>query len=459
MYTQDSNVYEKKLEAQKESVKQTIRTAEKYLREARLEEYRAHNSADVNECIARVKTAITADTACGADYKRCLDYTGVYINQSTGEPIYSPRLFQLNELITLAGVDSRADVLKQNQQFDKFLDSKRMYATGALDTCRDMANTVWEEFKRTALIEIAQAQDEKIESVKMSCVSTIADCYDTQSDALKSFDDTTAQAAGAVSARAAQSLCADKVITCASLYGDTTGCSFDGNGKIMSGNDSTSGRCGLTALLSFVDAVDTTRINEGCKTAVQNYANELCTPASSIFPTAKTLQTSTYPWGCFRVGNDRLNTLMQSRAKLYCDNGIVDEQTYTQIAREVTNSIQNQIETMNVQLCDALGGLWITGTSIEYSDVKALPDYYTLLDATIPTVNRNSSNKYCINALQYKCLDYSNGNNLYLAGQRVSATYQSVTNTCVIEFPDTSYSSTCANLGGLMNGKVCSITE
>ena len=459
MIIQDCNTYEKKLESKKESVKQTVRTAEKYLREARLEEYRAHNSADVNECIARVKTAITSDSACGSEYKRCLDYTGVYINQSTGEPIYSPRLFQLNELITLAGTDSRVDVLRQNQQFDKFLDSKRMYAAGALDTCRDIADTVWDEFKRSALIEIAQAQDEKIESVKMSCVSTISDCYDTQSDALKSFDDSTAQASGAVSARAARELCADKVIACASLYGDTTGCTFDGNGKIINGNDGTNGRCGLNALLSFVDAVDTVRINEGCETALQNYANELCTPATSMFPTVTSVQTSEYPWGCFRAGSDRLNTLMQSRAKLYCDNGIIDEQTYTQIAKEVTNSIQNQIETMNIQLCDALGGLWISGTSVAYSGVNALPEYYSLLDNTIPTINRSSNTKYCVNELQYKCLDYSNGNSVYLAGQRVSATYQSITNTCTITFPDSSYSSTCTNLGGTMSNNICSITE
>ena len=35
-----------------------------------------------------------------------------------------------------------------------------MFATSALDTCRDIADVVWTEFKRSALIEIAQAQDE-----------------------------------------------------------------------------------------------------------------------------------------------------------------------------------------------------------------------------------------------------------------------------------------------------------
>ena len=283
MITQDCNAYAKKIDSQKEAVKQTVRTAEKYLREARLDEYRAHNSTDVNECIAKVKTAITADTACGTNYTRCMDYTGVYINQTTGEPIYSQRLFELDDLITLAGANSNEDVLRQNQQFDKFLDTKRMYAETALDSCRNIADTVWSEFKRSALIEIAQAQDEKIEEVKMSCVNTMAECYDTQSSALKDFDTSTSKAAGAVSVYAAREMCADKVIACASLYGDTKACKFDGNGKLISGNN---GRCGLESLLTFVDSVDTNRIGEACGVAVQKYLENLCTDENG------------YPWRC-----------------------------------------------------------------------------------------------------------------------------------------------------------------
>jgi len=276
MITQDCNAYEKSIDSKKEAVKQTVRTAEKYLREARLEEYRSHNSADINECIGKVKTALLADTACGANYKRCLDYSGAYINQTTGDAIYSPRLFQLNDLITLDGVT--ADVLKQNKAFNDFLDTKRVFARNALDSCRDIADTVWTEFKRSALIEIAQAQDEKIEEIKMSCVSTMAQCYDKQTSSLIDFDTTTAQNSGVASVVAARAMCQDKVIACASLYGDTTGCAFDGNGKLTN-QSNTASRCGLKALLAFVDTVDTTRMTEACDTVISNYLKELCTPS------------------------------------------------------------------------------------------------------------------------------------------------------------------------------------
>ncbi|MGC8140769.1 hypothetical protein ACP3W2_25270, partial [Salmonella enterica] len=86
-------------------------------------------------------------------------------------------------------------------------------------------------FKRSALIEIAQAQDDKIEEVKLSCVKIMADCYDTKSSGLRDVDEKTATAAGVVTVVAAREMCKDKVIGCASLFGETKGCQFDGNGK------------------------------------------------------------------------------------------------------------------------------------------------------------------------------------------------------------------------------------
>ncbi|MBQ5699727.1 MAG: hypothetical protein IIV74_00325, partial [Alphaproteobacteria bacterium] len=279
MIAQDCNAYEKNLNSKREGVMQTVRQAEKILREARLEEYRAHNSADVNECISKVKTALTADVACGANYKRCLDYTGKYVSATTGEVTYDPSLFKLTEQITLTG---GMDVLGDNPNYNKYLDEKKMFATSALDTCRDISDVVWTEFKRSALIEIAQAQENLIEETKMSCVSTMVECYDTQSNALKDFDNTTAKTAGALSGYASKAMCEERVTRCAALY-DGAQCKFDPEtGRLTS-------RCGLTALLEFVDTVDSTRVAEGCITAIDNYVVELCTPSAG---------TMGFPWNC-----------------------------------------------------------------------------------------------------------------------------------------------------------------
>ncbi len=387
LITQDCNAYQKKIDAKAEQVKSTVRTAEKYLREARLEEYRSHNSADVNACLDRVEAALTQPTACGADYVKCLDYSGVYINSTSGEPIYSPRLFKLNELIVLDGTS--ADVLAQNPQFNQFLDSKRVYARTALESCRDLADTVWAEFKRNALIKISQAQDEKIEEVKMSCVSTMKDCYDTQSDALKSFDDTTAQASGALAARASRDMCSDKVLACAALYGDEDACQIDARTNKVT--DKNGKKCGLTSLRNFVDTVDDVRIAEGCGTAVENYLKQICTPSTG---------TEGYPWNCRlrAFGNLNANHSWSSSAQnsgkdlvSMVINYAIDNcgvGTDGKLETRSQNEVVQQLETLREDLGDLIGekcemadGIWVDAGDDDntgLSDGTVIDSFYSV---------------------------------------------------------------------------------
>ena len=470
MVTQDCNLYERNINAQKENLEQTVRTAEKYLREARLEEYQSHNSADVNECITNVRNAILTDIACGPNYEKCMDPTGAYINSTTGEPIYSPRLFQLENLIGLSG--EIGDVLADNQSFDDFLDEKRIYAQTALDSCRDIADTVWTEFKRQALIEIAQAQDEKLEEVKMSCVSTVAECYDTQSGALRDFDTTTAQYSGAISAAAARQMCQDQVIACASLYGNTEGCEFDSNGHITTGstnggsnvyggiNSSATGmaseRCGLTALLAFVDTVDTQRINEGCETAVENYLTELCTPTTG---------DKGYPWGCIRLSKDEVKTQLEEFAQRSCS--LSGDSTYltNDIGAKITEYVDNmEYALMDIlaEECENMGGYWIYEDDSTYGDYGADATPYTQFYSETFGVRVSefkgaedtgadyglSYGQCAENTIQVRCLAY---NEMY--GDDV-ASYDAQHNVCNLS--DEWYRQQCESmLGGYYENGTC----
>lgn len=444
LISQDCNAYEKKVNSQRETIKQTVRTAEKYLRDARLEEYRSHNSADVNECIAKVKSAITADTACGANYKKCLDYTGAYVDANTGDPIYSPRLFELENLITLAGANGNTDVLSQNGKFNSFLETRKMFATTALDSCRDISTTVWQEFKRSALIEIAQAQSAKIEEVKMSCVSTMADCYDTQTNALKDFDTTTASAAGAVSAYAAKALCQDKVIACASLYGDTTGCAFDGNGKLTTGNtaDGTK-RCGLSALLKFVDSVDEIRVAEGCSTAIDNYVKQLCTPSTG---------TQGYPWNCRRYGQTQLRSMIGDYALQNCKDPTKDSNELSErIIQQVNQAISDVQEELDDQLadaCESLDGFWTDADD----KGKLLTAFYstTFGKSEEPTGNAALSGRCVENSERTACLAYNTGR------ETPVATYDSVRG-CVLT--DVWYQERCTAMNGYYETGNCYLEQ
>lgn len=453
MINQDCNLYEKKIDSQREAVMQTVRQAEKYLREARLDEYRAHNSADVNECLSKVKTEITRDTICGEDYRRCLDYSGVYVNQTTGELIYSTKLFKMVDLIKL---DGSADILGQNAEFNKFLDSKRQFVSGALDTCRDIADIVWGEFKRTALIEIAQAQDEKIEEVKSSCVTTMAECYDEQTGQLKNFDKTTAQASGALAANAARTMCQDKVVACAALYGNGK-CKFDkSTGKFTNAKDP---ECGVGALMDFVDTVDTVKIAEGCATALTNYTTqELCAPLSSE-------SEREYPWGCRNMGIGELQSAISARAAVYCPDDMDktgNELTDTaKVVDNLTNTITGEMRIIFNDECVKVGGIWVdkdSGYKETVTESKTLGDsnyaeqFYTTVSGKVhddqAVVDSIGTYGECYtNSIKLQCEMQDEA-----TGGKGWATYNEAQERCV--FTSEWYDYQCRLIGGYHDANV-----
>lgn len=444
LISQDCNAYQKKIDAQKEAVKTTVRQAEKYLREARLEEYRSHNTADVNECIAKVKAAVTTDAACGANYKKCLDYTGNYININTGEPIYSPMLFKLSGLLKLE--NTSGSIASLNPNYNKFMDGRKMFAETALDTCRDKAALVWEEFKRTAMIEIAQAQDAKIEEVKNSCVTTMKECYDAQSGALASFDTTAAQATGALNAYAARTMCADKVAACAALYGSETenqNCNFDTNGKLTNPT-----QCGMAALLNFVSTVDNVKVAEGCVESLNNYAQELCTPTSG---------TEKYPYNCRSYDRAKLNELFQARANTFCKDPTSTGTASTaanSIAADAIDKILGDVESnlYNVMdtACEKAGGIWV-----DYEDAagnkKEAAFYQTVFGGNVPSDSdaKSTERGYCIqNTVRYQCLAQEEA-----TGGLGYVSFDSNTGMC--NFTSEWYRIQCEKIGGYWNETMC----
>lgn len=460
LITQDCNTYEKTLNKKRETVAQAVRTAEKYLREARLEEYRSHNSADVNECIAKVRDAILADTACGANYKRCLDPTGAYINGATGEPIYSPRLFKLEETISLSG-DVSGDILNQNPNYNRFLENYRKYVTRELDTCRDIADFVWTEFKRNAIIEIAQAQSAKIEEVKSSCVDTMAECYDTQSNALKNFDKNTATTAAALGRYTARDMCREKVTTCAALYGsqtETSTCTFDNRGHLTS-NAKT---CGLASLLNYVETVDSLNVVEKCEKAVEEYVTKLCTPDDTNY---------SYPYKCRNMtftgnGSMDLRNVLEDFALKNCADPLKTTNSYGDLDSQIRTTIDSLVADVRDSLsgsladvCNELNGMWSPKYETEGNPQLLTAFYNTVFGGNLPdnADNRPSGSDYgyCYqNSARLACQMYED---IELGGEKL-AEWNTATQTCVLN--DAWYRYKCDELGtGYYLDGVCYIVK
>ena len=247
----------------------SIRSTEREMNVARLDNYNAHNSTSINDCIANVRADITAETACGPNYVHCLDITGRYLNRDTGEPIYSEEFYQLEYQISLDG-----DVLNNatNRLIVAELNRMRMYAEGSLDTCRDISDEVWDEFVRQALTEIYQGQQSRVRTVKNECMDVVNACYDQQSESLKDFSNIKEELLLGSRLELSEELCREKLNTCSRLYGDP-----DGEG--------------LQLLVDAMADLTDQKILSNCRDLLTTFAQETCT-----VPSNDTLHT--YPYGC-----------------------------------------------------------------------------------------------------------------------------------------------------------------
>ena len=264
----DCSLLANSLDKKKLDANASIRETEREMNSARLKNYDAHNASSINECIAMVRKDVTADSACGSNYIHCLDTTGLYLNKTTGEPIYTSNFYQLGSLLSLSG-----DVLtnQTNRTFVAELNRKRMFAEKSLDTCRDLANEVWDEFMRQAITEIYQGQQTRIRNVRNECLDVVNQCYDTQSNSLKDFSNIKEQLLLGARLELSEELCREKLDACSNLYGG--------------------GEAGLAELLTTMTDITTQKIAQNCFETLQDYAKQLC-----AVPSSDTLHS--YPYAC-----------------------------------------------------------------------------------------------------------------------------------------------------------------
>ena len=264
----DCSLIANSLDKKKTAANASIRQTEREMNVARLENYNAHNSSSINDCIALVRKDVTADSACGTDYVHCLDISGLYLNKSTGEPIYTSNFYQLGSTLSLSG-----DILtnQTNLIFVSELKNKRMFAEKSLDTCRDLADEVWDEFMRQAIIEIYQGQQNRIRDVKNECLNVVNQCYDKQSNSLKDFSKVKEQLLIGARLELSEQLCREKLSACSNLYGG--------------------GPNGMQELLTTMYDITTQKIAQNCFTTLQEYAQQLC-----AVPSNDSLHS--YPYAC-----------------------------------------------------------------------------------------------------------------------------------------------------------------
>lgn len=264
----DCALLESALNNKKTQANQDIRATEQLMGNARLDNYNAHNSTSINDCIAKIRSDITADSACGKNFVHCLDVSGLYLNKSNGEPIYTPNFYQLETQLSLAD-----DVLtnQTNRLLVAELNNKRKFATKSLDTCRDLSNDIWDEFLRQAITEIYQGQQSRIRQVKDECLDVVNTCYDEQTNSLRDFSNIDKNLLIGTSLELAEEMCREKLTTCSNLYGG--------------------GVNGMQELLTAMHRITDQKIEASCPTNLRSFVNDMC-----AVPSVDTLHS--YPYAC-----------------------------------------------------------------------------------------------------------------------------------------------------------------
>ena len=256
------------LEKQSISANAAIRETNREMNAARLQNYDSHNSTAINECIAGVRADITADTACGANYIHCLDLTGLYIERATGNPIYSKNFYKLNDQISLSGNILTNSI---NAKLVTELNAKRKFAEHTLETCRDIADTVWDEYLRQAITEIYQGQQSRIQQVKNECMDVVNTCYDTKTSQLRDYSNIEEQMLLGARLELSEEQCSEKLETCSNLYGG--------------------GPNGLQRLVTEMRNIVSQKISQNCLGTLKDYAKKLCRVSNND-------ATHEYPYGC-----------------------------------------------------------------------------------------------------------------------------------------------------------------
>ncbi len=263
----DCTIILSNLDKQSVNANTAIRQTNREMNMARLENYDAHNSTAINECVAGVRESLTADTACGANYVHCLDLTGLYLNRVTGAPIYSENFYKLNDQVSLSG-----DVLTNptNAKLVTELNNKKKFAEKTLETCRDIADSVWDEFMRQAITEIYQGQQNRIRQVKNECMDVVNACYDEKTSQLRDFSNIEEQMLLGDRLVLSEEMCTEKLTTCSNLYGG--------------------GPTGMQLLIAEMRNITNQKIAQNCLGTLQDYAKKLCRTSGN--------DMHDYPYGC-----------------------------------------------------------------------------------------------------------------------------------------------------------------
>lgn len=278
----DCNTVEKSYETQNDQARAKIKESSALLDMSRLNTYQERNSDDILTCKSKMLDMLTDTTVCGENMSKCLDYTGQYIDPTTGEAFLTENLANLNTLITRPAPDETWTKASGNDKFVLFLQSKKVYLEPAMENCQDISTYVWDAFIEDALAQIKLAQEAKLEQVRRSCTTLTAQCLDTANKNISDFDARALSIFGVKADKTVNAMCSDIKTTCTALMNASDEIIVDGETT----NDWTQGVTEITTDKTYETLLAT------CREVGKNCIIQACTDISGNFGLCTNIDTS-----------------------------------------------------------------------------------------------------------------------------------------------------------------------
>ena len=271
---QDCNTVKKAYETQTQQARTKVLEGSALLDMTRLNNYQDNNSDDILTCKSKMLNMLSNTNVCVENLTKCLDISGRYINPTTGEAFLSADLINISKLIVRPTNSDSWARTPANAQFVSYLNSKKKYLESATKNCQVIADDVWDVFVEDALAQIKLAQNAKLEEVRQSCTTLLAECLEKANDSLANFDSRALSTFGVATDKTANALCENVKTSCSAVMEYIPD---DENATITADTDWSQGVTDIAAMESYTKIINTCReigrdcIINSCKSITGNF--------------------------------------------------------------------------------------------------------------------------------------------------------------------------------------------
>lgn len=278
MIEQDCNTVAKTYQAQVDQARSKIMESSALLDMSRLNVHQKRNFDDSLTCKSKMLDMLTDASVCGDNMHKCLDTTGHFINPTTGQAFLTTDLYLLQDTLQRPSVDLTWKTVPANSGFVNFLNTKKEYLAPALENCQDIADMVWDSFLDDALAQIKLAQDAKLEEVRRSCTTLVAECIDDANETIADFDARALSIFSISADKTANQMCNDVRNACTVLIDNLDGV----NGTTSWGDGVTGVMASKTydSIMQNCRVVGENCIVQACQSLTGNF--DLCTDTDSV---------------------------------------------------------------------------------------------------------------------------------------------------------------------------------